>query len=664
MEEQRTQAEKADWSVPLSVKVVVTFFMLNAWVVLVLSFLSDQKTLFGLSAGLVTSMSLGLVLLTIPIVLAFWFFPHSAFVLFLYWAIRFFREQVFIFALLGMLYLIAIRAEPLSIRGGIPAMNLVVLSVMAALVPPLGTDRFPLVCLRQLFTRLEKITSRLHTVPIWALRAAAALLPIAIVYVMITLGLNASLRDYRPYSSWEDETAYWLRIRSFAHVGLNAGYNSPNELTARATFNRYGEGSPLYIYLYGSIARFVGWTPYLPILINWGLLAAAILTFTYFTRLDPPQTAVTGLIAILTWPVLSYLPLTTHETLNQAIAFILAIGFLKLLARRDRGSLLSRVLFIAFVYVAALVRLSWGLLLIPAIFYSLRGTPWSRALLAVVLGIGLYVTTILITGYLLPPETNSIFSTILESLNRGPQVLAERFADQFSQMFRARRLTTSIAVMFQIAVIIGWSVLRLVRLVQERWSMSAILQSRTVFDIYTMSTLVLTGIVFYLHAGFARTFTPSILLVCLLQVGRKDYRFLGTLLALNVVFFVLHLGPQAGASRIIRADFTTDFPEQASLQSTLEKWIFFDPAARNPWCNTLLVPLAYYDRRLTLVPPGIGISFVAEEYPIKTPLHSKYLLFDEETYARFDNQLNVRLLEPSQFGILYYNLDSGCELDP
>jgi hypothetical protein len=84
----------------------------------------------------------------------------------------------------------------------------------------------------------------------------------------------------------------------------------------------------------------------------------------------------------------------------------------------------------------------------------------------------------------------------------------------------------------------------------------------------------------------------------------------------------------------------------------------------NPWCNTLLIPLDYYDHRLTVVPPGIGISFIAGDYwAIKTPVKSKYLLFDQEIYEQLGDDLNVKLLESSSIGDLYYNLDSGCEFN-
>lgn len=651
-----------DRFIPLWLKAAVTFFALSGGVILVLSLVSEQNTLFGLPAGLIVRVSLGLVLFSIPIVIAFWFFSDSRPVLLLYWFLRFFRAQICAFALLGLVYLITIHAAVFSIRGGIAAINLVLLLVLALLVPPAGLDRVPYPSVKRFFALTEKWIRRINFAPVWILRLAVAFLPVMIVCAGIYLGLHTRLRDYRPYSSWEDETAYWLRVRSFSQVGLNAGYNSPNELVAPAAFNHYGEGSPLYIYLYGSIARLTGWFPQLPILVNFAILALSIFLFAYLTKLEPPQIVFTGLIVVLTWPVLAYLPMTTQETLNQAIGFILAIVFFKLLTERGQISLPARISFVLLVYLAALIRLSWGLLLIPVVFYSLHGNVFRRSALAVLLGLGLYISAALITGYLVPPINNSIFLTLKDSLTRGPQVFVEHIADQFSQMFRSGKWNANIAVLFQIVVIIGWDTVRLARLIKARLSTASILQSQTVFEIYNTATLALSGLIFYLQSGFSRTFAPVVLLVYLLQAARKDYKFLATLLALNVVFFSSYMG---GAARIVRADFTTEFPGRVSLQSEMEKWIVFDPAVHNPWCNTLLVPLEYYDRRLTLVPPGIGISFIAGDYwTIQTPLKSKYLLFDQKTYDQLSDRLHARLLESSSIGDLYYNIDSGCAANP
>lgn len=668
MDEHSMEAGTDDWLIPLWVKAGFTSFAFSGAFIFVLSLLSEQKTLFGLSTRFVTGISLGLVLFSIPIVIAFWFFPHSAPVLFLYWLVRFLREEICIFALLGVVYLIAVGADFFSIRGGIPVLILILVLMMALFVQPLGSDRFPLPWMKRFFTLFEKTISRINSVPTWVLSAVVALLPIAIVCAAISLVLNASLLDYGPYSSWEDETAYWLRIRSFSQVGLNAGYNVPNEWPAPAAFSRYGEGSPLYIYLYGSIARLTGWSPQLPIIINFVILALAMFLFTYFMELDPLQIIFTGLIAVTTWPILSYLPMTTHETLNQAIAFSVAAVFLILLTNREKVKPLTRASFVLWIYLATLVRLSWGLLLIPVVFYSLDGKLFRRAFLAVLLGLGLYASAALITSYLVPPINNSIFLTMKDSLIHGPRVFTGRIVDQFSQMLRSGTLNANIAVMFQIAVILGYNTIRLARLIKSRLPTASILGSRTVFNIYNLGTLALTGLMLYLQSGFSRTFAPALLVVYLLQAARKDYRFLATLLALNIALFYSYLGTDSGASRVIRADFGTEFPQRASLQSEFEKWIVFDPTTQNPWCNTLLVPLNYYDHRLSVIPPGIGISVVAEagnsfisdDWTIKTPIKSKYLLFDQDTYERLAEHLNVKHLESSSIGDLYYNLDSGC----
>ncbi len=668
MARQNIEAGTDDWVIPLWLKAAITFFAFSGWLILALSLRSEQETLFGLSAGLIIGISLGLVLFSLPIVVAFWFFPHSALVLCLYWLIRFFREQICLFASLGVLYLLTVRAEPLSIRGGIPAINLILLLVTALLVPPVRSGCFPLPWMKRFFTFLEKLIGRLHSVPTWVLSTVAAFLPILIVCAYIYLGLHARLSDYGPYSSWKDETAYWLRVRSFSQVGLNVGQNVPNELIAPAAFNHYGEGSPLYIYVYGSIARLTGWSPQLTILINFVILAVAIVLFIYLTKLDPLQIAFTGLIVVLTWPVLAYLPMTTHETLNQAIGFIVAAIFFILLTHREQVKPLTRAFFVFWIYLATLVRLSWGLLLIPVIFYSLEGKIFSRVFSAILLGLGLFVSATLITNYLVPPVNNSIFLAVKDSLIRGPQVFTERILDQFSQMFRSGRFNANIAVMFQIAAIIGWNMVRLGRLIKSKLSAAEILQSRTVFDLYNMATLALAGLVFYLQSGFHRTFAPSMLLVYLLQAAKKDYKFLGTLLALNIAFFYFYMGPDTGAARIIRADFTAEFPQRVSLQSKFEKWIVFDSTTQNPWCNTLLVPLDYYDYRLTIIPPGIGISYISNDSvaaysTIKTPIKSKYLLLDQGTYDLLADQLNVKLLGSASIGDLYYNLDSGCAAD-
>ena len=655
-----------DWSIPTWIKAVITFFACSLLVIFARAILSAQTALLGVSTERIAVISLGLVVALILIVIAFWFFPKNAFTLFLYWLIRAFREQLSVFALLGIVYLITVRVTPFSVRGGIPLINLVLLFLTGLFVQPAGLHSFPLPWMNRAAASLERLTDKLNALPTTAVGIAVALLPALITCSVIYIRLNASLADYGPYSFWNDETSYWVWIRSFSYVDFNVGYNAPNELIAPAAFNHYGEGSPFYIYIYGGVGRLVGWSDYLPLLINFAILALAIFLFVRLTKLNPVQILFVGLIATLTWPVLMYLPMTSHETLNQVLGFVLAVVFWKMLNHPEQVSIAGRFAFVALIYFATLIRLSWGLLLIPVIYYSLNGGVFRRLLLSIVLGLGLYLSAIFITGYLVPPANNSIFQNIRDSLVEGPQVLTNYIILQFSQMFRFQQMNPNIAVMFQMMIIIGWNLIRLVRLVRTKLPANVILQSQSVFEIYNMASLAAAGLLFYLQEAFYRTLTPSILVVYLLHVARKEYKLLAALLTINLLFFQSYMSfyAQLGDAEIIRADFTMKFPEQEQWKSEVEGWIAFDPAAETPWCNTLLIPIYYYDSRLMAIPPGIGISWISDIQTLQMPLRSKFLLLDPDAYQVLAERANIERLQSLSIGDLYYNLDSGCELNP
>jgi hypothetical protein len=660
VEKQSTEARAEDWSIPVWVKIAFTIFAVNAAIIIALSLSASQEALFGISTNLITTIALGVTVFAVSLSSAFWFFPTSRFALFVFWLVRCLKEAVCVFSLLGMLYLFTIGVPLFSFRGGIPFLSLVILFLMGLLVPFPGMQAPASPLAREFLTRVKNAVRKTNTLPAWVFRLAVAVLPTLITCSVIYIGLNATLSDYRPYSPWYDETGYWVWIRSFSHAGLDVGYNAPNELIAPATFNHYGEGSPIYVYLYGTIGRLIGWSPGLPVLINFALLALAIFLFTYSTKLHPVQIIFTGLIAVTTWPILLYLPMTTHETLNQAIGFVVAAIFFRLLTEPTGIKPLTRLFFVIAIYLAALTRLSWGLLLVPVIFYSLDGSVPRRLFLALLFGIGLYISATLITSYLVPPANNSIFFTIRESLVRGPRVFVEHIVSQFYLMFQHDRFNPNIAVMFQIFVIIGWSLVRLARSLQSGVSIAALVESRSTFNVYNMGTLALAGLLFYLQEGFYRTFAPSMLVTYLLLAARKDYRFLATLLAVNLAFFYFYLTADTGYATIVQADFQTDASQYTPLEAVLAKHIVFDSAAPNPWCNTLLIPLNFYDYRLTLIPPGIGISYIANADTIRVPIQSKFLLLDQEMYELLGNRLHVNLLESSSIGNLYLNMDSGC----
>ncbi len=213
-------------------------------------------------------------------------------------------------------------------------------------------------------------------------------------------------------------------------------------------------------------------------------------------------------------------------------------------------------------------------------------------------------------------------------------------------------------------MIVGWNLIRLVRQIRLQVSWASIIQSRIVFEMYNMTMLAIAGFMFYLSIAFYRTFAPSMLVVYLLQVAKKDYKLLGTLLALNIAFFSSYMNFYPGAEdvNIIKMDFTWKFPYLDQAEAKINKLIVYDPAAKNPWCNTILIPVEYYDHRLTVIPPGIGISFMLSPLSMQTPIKSNYLLLNQGAYAALSDKRHLKLIESLPIGDLYCNPDSGCGL--
>ncbi len=74
--------------------------------------------------------------------------------------------------------------------------------------------------------------------------------------------------------------------------------------------------------------------------------------------------------------------------MNQVIGIILSSIFFVLLTRRETVSPFTRVAFVFLIYLATLVRLSWGLMLVPVLFYSLGGTVLLRSFFSIFIGLG------------------------------------------------------------------------------------------------------------------------------------------------------------------------------------------------------------------------------------------------------------------------------------
>lgn len=486
-----------------------------------------------------------------------------------------------------------------------------------------------------------------------------AVLPAAIVCAVIYIVWGTKLSNYLPIA-WNDATSYWLWVRQFSFHGFGGGYNYPNELLPSGAFNRFGEGSPFYLYLYGMIGMLVGWTPSLPILINLVLITVALYAFSRSLNFDTGQNAILGLVLLVSWPILLYLATTSHETLNQALAIGMAGIFLALL-RGGKFTVFQKILLVLYVVFAGLVRLSWVILLFPLLFLCFRGSLLRKALLSGLVGGVLSFGIMSFISYIAPPINNSIFSTVGGSASEGFRVVTLHFLSQFKSMVRLGYMRPSLSSVLIVLFMLGYSVSEVIRKIRQREPADKVWHSQAVFDFYNLATLLVAGMTLYLANGFFRVFFPPMLVSILMQIAQKNYRALKSLVVLSLLFAPASLissGDLDGA----KINYTYQMPNIADSKPELDKWIPFDSSASNPWCNTILIPLKFYDGRLTALNPGIGVSYINPKFPFEHPVLSKYLLLEQSDYETLTTEYNLKAVQLASLSIgdLYRNLNSDC----
>jgi hypothetical protein len=230
-------------------------------------------------------------------------------------------------------------------------------------------------------------------------------------------------------------------------------------------------------------------------------------------------------------------------------------------------------------------------------------------------------------------------------------------------MFRFQEFTPNMAVILQMGLIGVWSSRRVRDLVKANHSLTSIMGNDAIFEFYTVSSLLIAGFTFYIQMGFYRTFTPAILMIFLLMIARRDYRHLVTLLTINILFVnsYMFFYARIGDFEIVRSDYSTAAPALSEIGAQIDEFVAYDPKAKNPWCNTVLIPLNFYDWRIMMFPPGFGVSYIPKKIEtLQFPIRSRYAFLDDPAYeALKDGTILIRLAS-TQLGTLYLNEETDC----
>ncbi len=505
----------------------------------------------------------------------------------------------------------------------------------------------------------ERTSESLNRLPPFWSRLAVSLLPVVLVFAVVYGAWGSRFSNYLP-TFWNDAVGYWLWSRQFAFHGFGGGYNYPNELTPPWAFNHFGEGSPLYVYVYGTFGRLLGWQAHLPILVNLLLLGLSLWVFSHRARLNTIQNLILGCALAVSWPIWLFLLTASHETLNQALGTILALGFLFFLQKKPISTA-SKVGWLLLGIFAGLTRLSWVLLLYPLLFFIFSGSLLRRALLALATWIPLVAAIVYVTRQLIPPIQNSIF-TILGSTNAsGVETLVRQFFIQVRFLLKYQDMGPSLLVVFLMLILGGAGIGTIVRQRRAGVAWGEIFHTQEAFDIYNMLALLAAGMTLYLAQGFYRVFFAALWVSLLLHIAQKRYAYVKLFVVMSLFFAPLTLnyyGDWDGTKK----NYTLEWPEVRQSQPAIAESVAFDETAENPWCNTILIPVMLYDGRLTILPPGIGISYIAS-FPLPNrSVQSKYLLLDQGTYDILtrDYHLRAERLASLPVGDLYQNLEADC----
>lgn len=644
--------------IPVWFRLTSTIQLALVLALLVRAVVVGQQQLLGLPADVLIPVLVFVAILLAPVSLGGWLFPASAFSVRCFWLFRSMRELVYVLALSGILVLAAYQVPVGAVRGAMLYGILALFVIEGVRIRPAAEGELPQP-LRHMGWRLRSLMTRL---PLPWLQVCVSLAPVAAACGVVYFVFGSNLFNYKPVA-WNDEIAYVTWLRSFVAVGFHSGYNAPNELMPYFSFSRFGEASPFYVYLYGMVGRLTGWFFALPVLVNFGLLAVATYSFLRTSRFDTGQTILAGLAILLTWPVLLFLPIASHETLNQSIGILTALLALKF----SNGQLLGqrwKILLVGLcLFFFTLIRVSWGVLFIPFLFYAVRGSTWKCALQASLGGVLLAGMAIWFSGLFLPPINNSVFATLRAGVSEGVVTIGRVAASQFMLMFQSGIPTPNMVVVMQVLLIVGWGASDIWQRLKQGRPWPAVVEEPQSLQVYLALTLLAGGLVFYLQTAFHRAFAPVLLTIFLLQIASRDYKRLMALLAIQLVFCISYLQyPNAGVPniRVVQLAYQPGGDIDLSVQDQINAFIRYDPHANDPWCNTLLLPLSMYDQRLHWIPAGIGVSYIFDPETYRPPIRSRYVLFDNTTYLFYRDSTRLEWLASLPIGDLYNNMTLDC----
>jgi hypothetical protein len=476
------------------------------------------------------------------------------------------------------------------------------------------------------------------------LRIALLVCTPALGFYAVLVYFNYSLADFTPATP-NDQLDYFLESQAYCHYGWNAGYFAIGEEPAPAAFSHMGVHGPFFPALYGLLGRCFGLSYRSGPLFNVWILCAAIAVYCWLSRPSGRQVLWLALFFLTYWPCYAFVYSWMQDVLHIAVAVVLAGIFTALLSRTPLSrAVWFRVAAVVFVCGAALLRISWALIL-PPMFLLFLPRYTSKTVAAALLASGVGILLLMITfRWICAPFSNiptAFLMNKLLTLDVDPKVL---FGHMWTNLQEFRRFYLGVEKMvgYEHLGLLGlFCVLAGLILGARMWSPkgTAFLRrfdlidrpGETFFCCYNQLVITVATVATYWvgNGGAMRLFSTYVPLALLVVFagGKRTFQYL----FVAVIAFNLLM-----STRCLRQvqELTHDsfsYPARtAAFKETIRDDIVFTPGA-NGWDNTLLtdrVPPEFAG-----LPPGIGVSTITSYESLARP-KSRYILASREVIEK------------------------------
>lgn len=519
--------------------------------------------------------------------------------------------------------------------------------------------------LKKVEARIDVFAKRLNSK--W-LTFAVMVIPLAVAFIMPLVLWGKTIFAFIPNSS--DEVTYWREINTYVDYGFGGGQYSNDELIAAFTSSHFGTHGPAFAITYGTIGKLIGWQGYTPVIINFSILALAILISVRTVRPNNKQLLVLLVLLVTWWPLQLYLTSNMQEALHSSAAILLAALFYRLFS--DEKGRFRYTVYIALLLIFLVsFRYIWALLLFPAILFPMRPNlkSWVGAMVGtgVLLAAGAWFVT---TFYSPSPWFwTSLIETFMVSKSAALAEFQQHFVESLQNFVSFDKgLPLVIVLRYQVLGILIASGIRLIRPISTKSRNKTDNATTLWFTLFTVGSVLTFVLFFYdvLDTRDYRMLVGPLLLSIMLLVFVEKLNFVYPIIAMNlisVVFFISYYP----SFRTLNFDYDPDVLLETSV--SINSNIQFEPLG-DRWCNTISISkygeFNAFSYPLTAVHSGFGTTTILEwKQFLDRPLQAKYVILDPEySEPGFGNPVNhFDLIEitPTPIGTLFLNPHSACD---